>query len=262
MAVYKLLGIKRVDLGYKSSHNTASAIADGTATSVTLPSAADALFVETVPSITRPYKAFIESEVVYITAYNPTTHVATIVRAGDGTSGVAHASGTAMHIRALVWFSFSNAFNINANINNLTFQGDGTQEIVPLSNGITGTISASKFATDFLDKIAGSTKLSGSGLPADESARWFRETGTYPYVEALCKLKGINDSGDGGDIELRLDVFKVKVQKPWTPANAGNNAVMGTEMAWTSIETKTGILGETLPGSIGDGVHFAMAVLA
>jgi hypothetical protein len=274
MAVYKLMGIKRVDLGYKSVCNLSVALADGTGTTLTLDVAADPIFAAfTQLDAAHPVKLVVQTgvepaEIMYASGYNPTTHTVTLLSAAAGGRGAEgsfagpHGTGTGnVFVRSTVRLNMANAFNINANINNLTFQGDGTQELVPVSNGITGTMAASKWTTDILDKALAAAKLTTVQTPPDETSRWLPEIGSYPYVEGMVKLKGINDSGDGSDVSLKITIFKMKVQKPWVPANAGNNAVQGMDLAWTSIQTQTDLLGGPIPNSV-DGVHYAIGVLA
>jgi len=257
MAVYKLLGITDVHLGYSfSGTSLAPGQADAIGTTLTVSTGQGSKFASA--STNNPIVVLYGAEVEYVTARSG--DVLTVLRGQEGTTAASHAAGP---FTALAWVDlpFSNAFNLDANINNVTFEGDGTQELVAISNGVTGTVTASKFTTDLLDKIAGIVPTTVS-LPTDEASRYYPEEGTYPYVDARVTLKGIDDIS-GANVKLRLEVYKMKIQTPWTPGAAGNNAAMQSELAWTSVKTTVDLLGRTLPGLISgsEGIHFSIAPL-
>ena len=258
MSVYKLLGISDVHLGYAFSFTVGSTgQADGTGLTLDVAAGSGTKFA--AASASFPIVIKLGSEVEYVTARAGDN--LTVLRAQEGTTGAAHTAGSAGTALAWVDLPFANAFNLDANINNVTFEGDGTQELVPISNGVTGTMTASKFTTDLLDKIAGIAPTT-TNLPTDEASRYYPEEGTYPYVDARVTLKGIDDTS-GANVKLRLEIYKMKIQTPWTPGAAGNNAAMASELAWTSVKTTTDLLGRTLPGLISgsEGVHFSIAPL-
>src|SRR3954471_16149526 len=258
MAIYKLLGITDVHLGYSFSFTIgATGQADAITTALTVATGQGSKFASASPG--NPITAVIGSEVEYVTARAADS--LTVLRAQEGSTGAAHSSGASGSGLAWVDLPFANAFNLDANINNVTFEGDGTQELVPISNGVTGTMTASKFTTDLLDRIAGIVPTT-TGLPVDEASRYYPEEGTYPYVDARVTLKGIDDIS-GANVKLRLEIFKMKIQTPWTPGAAGNNAAMQSELAWTSVKTTVDLLGRALPGLIAnsEGIHFSIAPL-
>lgn len=258
MSVYKLLGISDVHLGYAFSFIVgAVGQSDGTGTTLDVAVGTGTKFASA--SAAFPIVIKLGNEVEYVTARAGDN--LTVLRAQEGTTGASHSAGSSGNAIAWVDLPFSNAFNLDANINNITFEGDGTQELVPISNGVTGTMTASKFTTDLLDKIAGITPTT-TNLPTDEASRYYPEEGTYPYVDARVTLKGIDDV-TGANVKLRLEVYKMKIQTPWTPGAAGNNAAMQSELAWTSVKTTVDLLGRTLPGLVGgsEGIHFSIAPL-
>lgn len=259
---YKLFGVVDLKLGYVKLGDVGVGGIDDMATS--LPSANIATDLAALsPSVGNPIMIMVSGvELMSVTAANTGTGALTVVRAQGGTSAVAHTAGVGKIAAILdADMPFVNAFAMDPNIDNITFEGDGTQEQVPVSNGVTGSFTLGKFTTAILDAIAGVTKVT-SGLPADEAARWYPELGAYPYVRARCLIKA-QDEATGAEVRLRIEVPKMKIQSPWVPGDAGNNAAMNSEIAWSSTGTNKDLIGATLPGLLADDtVHYSIATMA
>lgn len=260
---YKLFGVVDLKLGYVVLAAIGTGGIDDSETSLPVTDVEDDALALLAPTVGAPVMAMLSGvELVAITGVNTGTHVATIVRAQGGTAAVAHTAG-AGKIAYLTDadMPFVNAFTMDPNIDNITFEGDGTQEQVPVSNGVTGSFTLGKFTTAILDVIAGVTKVT-SGLPADEAARWYPELGSYPYVRGRCLIKA-QDESTGAEVRLRIEVPKMKIQNPWVPGDAGNNAAMNSEIAWSSTGTFNDLIGAALPGLIaGDSIHYSVATMA
>jgi hypothetical protein len=259
---YKLFGAVDLKLGYVVLGDVGTGGIDDMATS--LPSANIAAEIFALePSVMSPVPIMVSGvELMSVTAANVGTGALTVVRAQGGTTAVAHTAGVGkIAVMSEADMPFVNAFSMDPNIDNITFEGDGTQEQVPVSNGVTGSFTLGKFTTAILDAIAGVTKIT-SGLPADEAARWYPELGSYPYVRGRCLLKA-QDETTGAEVRLRVEVPKMKIQNPWVPGDAGNNAAMNSEIAWSSTGTNKDLIGATLPGlTAGDTIHYSLATMA
>jgi hypothetical protein len=259
---YKITGIKRVNLGVPIT----GAVGTGgiTNAATTLPVAAGQGVQFAAASVSNPIRLYAPStgEVMHVTAVAGTDSL-TVSRAQEGTTGVALLAAAVIKHVAKTRFTFANAFNIDPQNQEITFQGDSTQEYVTLNLGMRGTMAADKFVIDVMEKIIGAAPVT-TDLPPDEATRYYPQEGNYPNVAAEVDLIAIDDQ-TGLTAYIRIAVPKMQLYpRPWTPSNAATAAKMGMQLAWTALQTPQDILGAALPSidPTGDGVHYWMAILA
>jgi hypothetical protein len=162
-------------------------------------------------------------------------------------------------------YPFANAFQINPQTQELTYEGDMASEYVSINLGLRGTMAADKFETLVLEKALGMTDSTTgrvtAGLPGDESIRYYPESGTYPFLRLRVKLLAINETTQARQ-RLRLEVFRAQIQPtPWAPGNAASAAKLPMEMGWTAIRTSVDLINVALPGVTSGGAFYSVAVL-
>jgi hypothetical protein len=166
------------------------------------------------------------------------------------------ASGTALVDVA----PYLNAFTMDPNVEELEFEYDGTSDSVPVGTKLTGTIGMGKFNTDLLTLLAGAVAITAasaiSGLGVD--SLWHPELGTYPFVQAEIDIR-VQDHDTGAEEELRIFIWKMKLQNPWVPGDIGNLEANTQTLNWSSTLTTGTILGAALPGAASaNAIHYSI----
>lgn len=169
------------------------------------------------------------------------------------------ASGTAL---VDVPMSYLNTFEIDANIETLTFEGEGTSHDLNVSSKISGTLTFAQFNTDWLTKVAGVTEVT-AGLPAGVGRMWHPELGTYPYIQAEIDIRAKDFGAAGAEETLRVYIWKMLLQNPLLLSGIGNLEAVTQQFQWSSLATATDILGAAIPGvaTATQTVHASMAEL-
>jgi hypothetical protein len=163
--------------------------------------------------------------------------------------------------------SYINEFEMDPNITELEFEGDGTTLTVPVSTQINGTLTVMAFNTDWLTIAAGVTRTTaglatGAGAQTPGIASLMHpELGTYPYVQMEVDMRAQDAAGT--EKQLRTIVWKTKLQNPITLSGVGNLEAVSLQFDWSSALTATDVLGAAIPGLTGtQQSHFSIAELA
>lgn len=251
---YKLFGIRRAVAWARMPDKTLAAALTATATTLSVGTGEGQAFADAAPS--WPHRVRLDDEVLYVVGVNGDT--LTVERGRDGTTAAAHTQGIAVRHLHPIRLPKASQFTMDANIQTIEFPGDGDVERVFESDGVSGTLTLSKYSTRLLTHAAGVAAVT-SGLPTGETERYYPELGSYPFVELWIDLKAQNEQ-TGATQTLRCLVFQVKLQRPTMLGDAGNNAAQTTTLAWSSQAVSQDLLGRPLPGATAD-VHYAYAVL-
>ena len=155
---------------------------------------------------------------------------------------------------------FVNAFTMNFNLTQLTFQYNGTQDQVSVGQALTGTIGMGKFNTAILDSVVGVSSHT-TGIAA-VSKFWHPETGTYPYCQAEIHVRVQDDANNGAETDLVIIVWKLKLQNPYAPGNIGNLEANTQTLQWSATATTTDVLGNAIPNVGSTAITYTVGVAA
>lgn len=169
-------------------------------------------------------------------------------------------SGTAF---ADVPMSYVQSFDLDPNITELTFEGEGTSHTHNVSSEISGTMTFGQFNSDWLDFVVGATAVTGAGLPTGVAKMWHPELGTYPNVQAEIDMR-VKDMGAAGvEKTIRLYVWAMQLQNPLAISGVGNLEAVTQEYAWTSLAVDEDLLGTAIAGvTPPETVHYSIAELS
>lgn len=211
-------------------------------------------------TLTFPHKIAMDTEIMYVTNKINTTAV-TISRGRDGTTAAAHTT-TAPAVMHLVPVRVTKVseFTITPDIQTISIPGDGTVEQVFSTNGINGTLTENKWTDDVLQIALGAT-LYNTNLDSTITSQLHPQLGTYPLVQMDVDIKATDGDNSDADITRRIIVWKGKLQNPFVPGAAGNNALQPTQIKWSANPTTTDLFGFAIKGATAD-VHYTMAKLA
>lgn len=208
---------------------------------------------------TFPHKVAIDNEIMYVTAKINTTAV-TVSRARDGTTAASHDT-TQPVVRHLtpVRVQKVSEFTITPDIQTISIPGDGTVEQVFSTNGINGTLTHNKWTDEVLQIALGAT-LVNTNLDTTITSQLHPQLGTYPQVQMDVDLKATDGNNSDADITRRIIIWKGKLQNPFVPGAAGNNALQPTQIQWSANPTTTDLFGIPISGATSN-VHYTMAKL-
>lgn len=154
-----------------------------------------------------------------------------------------------------------NRATMNVTDQELTFEGDNTQEKMPLGNDLEGEISHDKLSDNLLARLFNKTAVT-TGLPTGTAKRFYfgndAET-TMPFIELVITVIGEDDAG--AQKYIRITVPKAKVKTPKV-SDIGNRAKMTHTFGWTAQKTTTDINGGALPSVPADGAKWFMDILS
>jgi len=253
-----LYGMKKLIIWARSTNCVLTTNLTDTATTLVMNTAEGNNY--NTATTTFPHKICIDSEIMYVTNKINTTAV-TISRARDGTANVAHTttSPAVMHLTPVRVYKVSE-FTITPDIQTISIPGDGTVESVFSTNGIRGTLTENKWTDDVLQIALGAT-LYNTNLDSTITSQLHPQLGTYPLVQMDVDVKATDGDNSDADITRRIIIWKGKLQNPFVPGAAGNNALMPTQIQWSANPTTTDLFGIAIKGATAD-VHYTMAKLA
>ena len=205
------------------------------------------------------HKVAMGTEIMDVTAQINSTAV-TVVRAQDGTAAAAHdtTAPTVMHLVPVRVFKVSE-FTITPDIATISIPGDGTTEQVFSTNGINGTLTMNKWADEVLQIALGATIVNTNLDPSINT--WLHpQLGTYPSVQMDVDLKATDGNNNDANITRRIIIWKGKLQNPFVPGAAGNNALMPTQIKWSASPTTVDLFGLPINGATSN-IHYTMAKL-
>jgi hypothetical protein len=168
-------------------------------------------------------------------------------------------SGTAT---VTVPISYINTFELSANIEALTFEGEGTSHTHNVSSEINGRLSVMQFNTDWLTKVAGVAEVTAS-MPTGVARIWHPELGTYPSVQAELNLRVKDMTASlGSEKIVRLYIWAMLLQNPLLITGVGNLEATTLQFDWSSLAVTTDLWGAAIPGVTGtQTVHYSIAEL-
>jgi hypothetical protein len=156
---------------------------------------------------------------------------------------------------------YLNGFSMDINEEELTFEYDGTSDVIALPSTLTGTITLGKLNTDLLTKAMGIAEVT-TALPADYSKIWHPDLGTYPYVEGVIRARVQDDAAAGAEAEIAIIVWKMKLGN-LAISDLGNLEANEQTLSWSSTATTLDLLGDDIPGvTAPDTVHWSLANVA
>lgn len=252
-----LYGIDDLRIGYAVAIETA-ATASSSATDLTLAAGQGAQF--STASVDDPIEISFGTEKMLVTG-NPTTDHITVVRHAYGTSAAGLGNGEDGFAIHEVKVGMAQNLTLDPNITQITYNGDGTQVKIPVSQGVTGKFNMEFWTDEFMQYAAGVTPVTAN-LPADETTRSYPELGTYPPVRIRAKVRVIDTSVGGATGHWRIEVPKAILQRPLTFGDIASGEPTKFEMAFTAVPTVTDISGSALVGAGGESVQMLIAKLA
>ena len=209
--------------------------------------------------VTFPHKICIDSEIMYVTNKINATAV-TVSRARDGSLNTVHntTAPAIMHLTPVRVQKVSE-FTITPDIQTIPIPGDGTVEQVFSTNGINGTLTENKWTDDVL-QIALGCILYNTNLDSTINSQLHPQLGTYPLVQMDVDIKATDGDNSDADITRRIIIWKGKLQNPFVPGAAGNNALQPTQIQWSANPTTVDLFGIPIKGATAN-IHYTMAKL-
>lgn len=239
-----ILGIDDLKLGYVKNYSFAAGLASG-ATSGTLASGGTDF---AAASVDDPIELTVVTnsvgEKLLVTA--ATGNDLTFTRAAFGTTAVAHASGDVAAGIFEVDIGMAQDMTLDPNINTIEYNGDGTVVRIPISQGVSGSMTMEFWNKEFLELVAGVTRWT-TNLPPDENARSYPQLGTYPYVRIRARIRVIETTSGGASGHWRIEVPKAIIQRPVTFGSIASGEKTTFEFAFTAFPTRNDIAGAVLP---------------
>lgn len=245
-----LLGMERLVLWVAATSTTLGAAVTGTSeTTITLTSAAST--VDATAAL--PVRIEIDNERMEVTTSGTTP---TVVRAAEHSTAATHSNGATVKILRPVRLYKTADWTPAADIQDIPVPGDGTVEHIFRSQGISGTMTANKWADEVLEIGMGVPAVTtGVGLPTGMTSMLHPELGTYPLVEKWVDLVSLDGDNNDAEITQRIIVWQTKLQKPFVPGAAGNNALQGTPISWSGQPVTLDLFGRAIPGATGNVIY-------
>jgi hypothetical protein len=237
------LGMERLLLWTRATSTTLAAAITGTSeTTLTLTSATDTADATAL----LPVKAMIDNEVVYITTSGTTP---TISRAEDGTTAATHLIGATVLLLVPVQVEKTADWTPNADIQDIAVPGDGSVEHINRLQGLAGTLTFNKWSDKVLTVAMGVPEVtSGVGMPSDLTSMMHPAEGDYPLVQMDVDIVATDGDNFDAYITKRFILWQTKLQKPFVPGAAGNNALQSTPLTWSAQPVTTNLFGTAIPG--------------
>jgi hypothetical protein len=156
---------------------------------------------------------------------------------------------------------YLNGFSMDINEEELTFEYDGTSDVIALPSTLTGTISLGKLNTDVLTLAMGIPEVT-AGLPADFTKLWHPDLGTYPYVQADIRIRTQDDLAAGIEGETAIIIWAMKLGH-LAFSDLGNLEANVQTFSWSSTARTLDLLGAAIPGvTAPDALHWSYANVA
>lgn len=249
-----LLGMHELDLWVRATDTTLAAAVTGTSeTTITVTSGASFVDADTI----RPVHVMVDNEIMHVTTSGTTP---TVVRGRDGTTAATHLISATVKILRPVQVEKTADWTPNADIQDIAVPGDGTVEHIFRLQGLTGTLTANKWAEEVLQVAMGITETT-VGILSDMTSWMHPELGDYPLTQMDVNLVALDGDNNNATITKRIIIWQCQLQNPFVPGAAGNNALQGTPLNWSAEPGTTDLFGRTVAG-VTDDIHYTIGNVA
>jgi hypothetical protein len=249
-----LLGIQQLNIWVRATNTTLSAAVTATSDSTLTLASGTAL---ANASAVLPTKLMVDNEIFYATTPGTTP---TVLRGRDGTTAATHAISATAKVLQPVHVPKVADWTPNTDIQDIAIPGDGSVEHIFRLQGLTGALTANKWAEEVL-KIAMGCIEQTTGIYSDMADWMHPELGAYPLVEMHVNLVALDGDNNNATITKRIILWRTQLQNPFIPAAAGNNALQGTPVNWSSEPTTTDLWGRSIPGATKQ-IHYTIGNVA
>lgn len=249
-----LLGMHELDLWVRATDTTLATAVTATG-ALTINVASGAAFVNATTVL--PVHVMVDNEIMHVvdSGVNPT-----VQRGKDGTTAATHLISATVKILQPVQVHKTNDWTPRADIQDIAIPGDGTVEHVFRLQGLTGTLTANKWAEEVLQIAMGVTQTS-TGILSDMTDWMHPEQGTYPLTQMDVNLVALDGDNNNATITKRIIIWQCQLQNPFVPGTAGNNALQGTPLNWSAEPGTTDLFGRTVAG-VTQSIHYTIGNVA
>jgi hypothetical protein len=249
-----LLGMHELDLWVRATDTTLAAAVTSTS-GLTISVVSGTAFANA--STVLPVHIMVDNEIMHVVTSGTTP---TVERGKDGTTAATHLISATVKILEPVQVPKVADWTPAADIQDIAIPGDGTVEHIFRFQGLTGTLTANKWAEEVL-MIAMGVPETTVGILSDMSSWMHPQLGDYPLVQMDVNLVALDGDNNNATITKRIIIWQCQLQNPFVPGAAGNNALEGTPINWSAEPGTTDLFGRTVAG-VTDNIHYTIGNVA